>query len=140
MPVTATEVLVTLRRPPQNVFSGVRVKRGPANHFRFRLGPDFEIALGAEVRGPGEAGDSRTVELFACRETQEYLEPYDRLLADALTGDPRLFAREDEVEAAWRMVDPVLTDPPLVHEYAPGSWGPDEAHRIIGHGGWHVPR
>lgn len=139
LPVTATEVLVTLRRPPQNVFSGVRLQRGPANHFRFRLGPEIEIALGAQTRGPGEAGDTRTVELFACRDRKEFLEPYDRLLADALAGDPGLFAREDEVEAAWRIVDGVLTAPPPAYEYAPGTWGPDEATRLIGHGGWHVP-
>jgi len=138
LPVTATEVLVTLRQPPQRVFSGIEFQPGPANHFRFRLGPEIEIAVGAQVLG---AGAGVRVELFACRDRHGLREPYDRLLGDAMEGDALLFAREDEVEAAWGVVDPVLDSPTPPHEYEPGTWGPRPADAMLSEfGGWHEPR
>ena len=142
MPVDATEVLVRLRHPPQRVFSGVELGGRAPNHFRFRLGPDVEIALGAQVRREDEArGTSQTVELFACQNRWGRVGPYDRLLSEAMEGERLLFARQDEVEAAWEIVEPVLgADTPL-HEYEPGSWGPEEAKPMAHHhGGWHAPR
>jgi glucose-6-phosphate 1-dehydrogenase len=136
---TATEVLVKLRCPPQRVFSGRDVGPIPANYFRFRLGPDLAIALGAQVLGRGE-GESVSRELLACAETGSLRSPYDRLLTDAIEGDPLLFARQDEVDAAWAIVDPVLQSRSPLHEYEPGSWGPKEADPLVDPlGGWHDP-
>ena len=140
MPVTATEVLVRLRRPPQRVFSGIELQSGPPNHFRFRLGPDVEIALGTQVRG-SEKGSGNAVELFACRDRSEMVEPYDRLLGEAMEGEALLFAREDEVEAAWAIVDPILKKGHPLFEYEPGTWGPSQADVLLAQlGGWHEPK
>jgi len=82
----------------------------------------------------------RKVDLFACQHTGEEMSPYERLLSDALRGDASLFGREDAVEAAWRVVDPILGNATPLHEYEPNTWGPPEANRIIaGEGGWHNP-
>jgi len=143
LPVNATEVLVKLRPPPQRVFSCVAIPHRAANHFRFRLGPEVEIALGAEVLAGGDvpAGTGESVELFACRDRHGMIDPYDRLLTDAMNGDPLLFARQDEVETAWSIVDPLLHEPSPVHPYAPGAWGPAEADRMAeAIGGWSSPR
>jgi glucose-6-phosphate 1-dehydrogenase len=140
LPVTSTEVLVRLRKPPQRVFAGIELPPGPANHFRFRLGPNVEIALGSQVRRAGEERGGETVELFACRDRREMVEPYHRLLDDAMDGEAILFAREDEVEAAWTIVDPVLSKHSPVHSYEPGTWGPTGADAMVAHlGGWHAP-
>ena len=139
---TATGVLVRLRRPPQRVFSGFEFSEGAPNHFRFRLGPDVEIAIGAQIRANGDVppGAGDFVELYACRDRRGMIEAYDRLLSDAMAGDPMLFAREDEVENAWAIVDPVLKSPPAVEVYEPGSWGPASADRLAApYGGWHTP-
>ncbi|HVN40558.1 MAG TPA: glucose-6-phosphate dehydrogenase [Myxococcota bacterium] len=139
---TATEVLVRLRRPPQRVFSGFEFSEGAPNHFRFRLGPDVEIAIGAQIRANGDVppGAGDFVELYACRDRRGMIDAYDRLLSDAMMGDPMLFAREDEVENAWAVVDPVLKSPPKVEEYEPGSWGPASADALAApFGGWHEP-
>jgi glucose-6-phosphate 1-dehydrogenase len=141
LPVTATEVLVKLKAPPQRVFSGLDFPVAQPNYLRFRLGPDIQIALGVQQLG-GRTGESagEHVELFACQDLHGLLGPYDRLLTDAMEGDPLLFAREDEVEAAWRVVDPILHVPGPPLEYEPGSWGPAAAETLAaGHGGWHVP-
>jgi len=143
MPVNATEVLVKLRPPPQRVFSCVEIRHRAANHFRFRLGPEVEIALGAEVLAGGDvpAGEGESVELFACRDRRGMIEPYDRLLSDAMNGDPLLFARQDEVETAWSIVDPLLREPSPVHPYEQGTWGPAEADRMgAAIGGWSPPQ
>jgi glucose-6-phosphate 1-dehydrogenase len=142
LPDTATEVLVRLRRPPQRVFSGIEFSQGAANHFRFRLGPEVEIALGAQVRASGDVppGVGETVELFACRDRRGMIDAYDRLLGDAMAGDPLLFARQDEVENAWRIVEPALVAPPEIEQYAPGSWGPASSDRLAAaYGGWRSP-
>jgi len=140
LPVRATEVLVTLRQPPQRVFSGREFEHGPPNYYRFRLGPDVEIAIGARTRGAGEPARSVHTELLACREPGEELKPYDRLLHEAMKGDPLLFARVDDVEAAWRIVDPILARPSPLYEYEPGTWGPKQADELLAdRGGWHAP-
>ncbi len=140
LPVTATEVMVRLRRPPQRVFSGVELQAGPPNHFRFRLGPEVEIALGSQVRG-SERGSGKSVELFACRDRREMVEPYERLLGEAMEGEALLFAREDEVEAAWAIIDPILFKGHPLFDYEPGTWGPSNADVLLSHlGGWHEPK
>jgi glucose-6-phosphate 1-dehydrogenase len=138
MPVTATEVVVDLRPPPSRVFDDLPWRR--PNYLRFRLGPDVATALGAHAKesGPGMLG--RDVELFVSRSAREDADAYERLIGDALRGDPTLFAREDEVEAAWAIVEPILGDRPKTLEYEPGQWGPAEAEQLIdGECGWHNP-
>ena len=134
MPVTATEVLVTLKRPPLS-------QRLPnqTNYLRFRLSPDVVIALGVRVKRAGEEMDSEPSELKVVQQpSADELEPYERLLGEAMEGDTSLFARQDGVEAAWAVVDPVLDDATPIHEYECGSWGPAEAGDIPDEvGGWH---
>jgi glucose-6-phosphate 1-dehydrogenase len=139
MPATATEVLVTLRRPPQHTFSGREFDTGAPNHFRFRMGPNVEIALGATVLAAGGRGATSNVELFACRDPKLQSEAYELLLTAAMAGDHLLFARRDEVEAAWRIVDPLLADAPRPDEYPAGSWGPGPAAALAAPGAWHDP-
>ncbi len=138
LPVTCTEVLVELKRPPQAVFG--HPEPGQTNYLRFQLSPEVLIALGARAKMPGEAMVGDEVELVALHQGSDEMTPYERLLGDALKGDATLFARQDSVEDAWRVVDPILGNVTPVHEYEPGSWGPVEAERIIARfGGWHVP-
>jgi glucose-6-phosphate 1-dehydrogenase len=138
LPVTATEVVVELRQPPARVFGDA--KPCQPNYVRFRVGPDVAIALGAHAKQPGERMIGREVELFVDQQGADEMEPYERLIGDALSGDATLFAREDEVEAAWAAVDPVLNEVTPVYQYEPGSWGPPEAFKIIdGECGWHDP-
>ena len=142
LPVTVTEVLVRLRATPQRVFSGFEFKNNTPNYFRFRLGPEVEIALAARIRANGDVppGTGETVELLACRDRRGMIEAYDRLLSDAMHGDPLLFARQDEVEQAWRIVDPALAAPPPIEGYEPGTWGPAAADRLAAPvGGWWSP-
>lgn len=141
LPTTATEVRVTLRHTPQHVFAGIEMERPAPNYVRFRLGNAAEIALGACTRKPGDdprdgiQGDG--VELLFCAHPGEGMAEYERLLADAMQGDPTLFAREDEVEEGWRIVDPLLRDGDQVHLYEPGSWGPVAADALVARvGGW----
>jgi glucose-6-phosphate 1-dehydrogenase len=137
LPVTATEVLVRLRRPPLRKVS----RRDDANYFRFRLGPDTQLSLGARVKKPGPTLVGMNVELEAVKSAQgDEEEAYERLLTDALHGDAILFVREDSVEAAWAVVAPILDDSRAVHIYQTGSWGPPEAERLTRDlGGWHNP-
>jgi glucose-6-phosphate 1-dehydrogenase len=138
LPVTATEVVVDLRPPPANVFGDLGP--GQPNHLRFRVGPDVAIALGAHSKSPGPAMTGRDVELFVAQQQGDDMDAYELLISAALIGDTTLFAREDEVEAAWAVVDPLLdaTTQPL--EYAPASWGPPDAERLLdGPCGWHNP-
>ncbi|TMA51756.1 MAG: glucose-6-phosphate dehydrogenase [Deltaproteobacteria bacterium] len=136
LPVTATEVVVTLKRPPL-----LHMSADERNTLSFRLGPDVFITLGARVKAPGEQMVSEGAELkFVHHPTADDLDAYERLLVDAMRGDAMLFAREDGVEAAWRVVQPILDDSTPVHEYAPGTWGPDEADALTTDvGGWHSP-
>ncbi len=138
LPVTATEVVVELRQPPARVFGDAPPCQ--PNYWRFRVGPDQAIAMGAHAKQPGERMLGREVELYVDQKAAEEMEPYERLIGDAIGGDATLFAREDEVEAAWAAVDPVLNNVTPVYEYEPGTWGPTEAFDIIhGECGWHDP-
>lgn len=138
LPVTATEVVVDLRAPPARVFGDVAPTQ--PNYLRFRLGPDVAIALGARAKQPGTVMQGRDVELYVSQQSGEEMDAYERLIGDALAGDSTLFARQDEVEAAWAIVDPVLRDAPPVIEYAPGTWGPVESDQLIaGPCRWHDP-
>ncbi len=141
LPITAHEVLVTLKRPPQNTFSGRRFETGAPNHLRFRMSPNIEIALQATVMASGQRGATENVELYARRDPARQVEPYELLLGAAMSGDHLLFARQDEVEAAWRVVDPIIEDPPELEYYAPDTWGPASAEALIAtHDGWHDPK
>jgi glucose-6-phosphate 1-dehydrogenase len=138
LPVTATEVDVTLKRPPLELFGPIGIEQ--ANSFRIRLSPDVFLALRLRAKVPGQAMTGEEVELVARHHAGDELTPYERLLGDAMRGDPTLFTRQDAVEAAWRVVDPVLGDVTPVHEYEPGTWGPPEADAIVRDlGGWHRP-
>ena len=138
MPVTAAEVFVELKRPPEAVFD--RITQSQANYFRFCLNPNVSISLGARAKMPGEAMVGEAVELVVLQVSADEMTPYERLLGDAIRGDATLFVREDGVEAAWSVVDAVLGNATLVHEYEPNTWGPVEADRTIaGDGGWHNP-
>jgi glucose-6-phosphate 1-dehydrogenase len=137
LPVTCTEVFAELRRPPDIYSASPTVP----NHVRFRLGPDITIALGTMVMDPGDEMVGRPTELLATHQPQaDEMDAYERLLGEAMRGDQALFAREDYVEQAWRIVDPVLEKSTPVYEYEPGTWGPDEVSRLIAPpGGWHDP-
>jgi glucose-6-phosphate 1-dehydrogenase len=139
LPVTATEVMATFRRPPQRMFDEPLPPR--ANYLRFRLGPDrVSIALGARIKSAGEAMAGQEMELYACNSQADEMTPYERLLGDAMRGDPTLFARQDSVEVAWDIVDRLLASGPQAERYAPGSWGPAEAERMTErYGGWYDP-
>ena len=136
---TATEVVVEFRHPPQHLFA--EPLPAHANYARFQLGPErVAIAMGVRTKRPGTAMAGQDIELYCCDERGSGPDPYERLIGDAMAGDGLLFAREDAVEAAWRVVEPALesTSPPL--EYAQGSWGPDAAEAMTsGAGGWQAP-
>ena len=141
LPVTCTEVLVELKGPPRAVFGEDLSGRRATNYVRFRLGPDVAIALGVRSKTPGEALVGEPVELVAVQNEAEDMLPYERLLGDAMDGDATLFARQDSVEAQWRVVDPILGDFIATHPYASGSWGPREAEALTARsGGWHDPK
>ena len=138
LPVTATEVMVMFRCPPQCVFGNLHMTQGE-NYVRFRLSPDIATAVGARAKKPG-AEQTEPVELVVARNPQpEEMDAYERLLFMAMHGDSTLFAREDGVEAAWRIVDPILGRSTPVHEYDPGSWGPEAADQIVEGAKWHNP-
>ena len=140
LPVTATEALVRLKRPPQQSFSGIDLAPGPPNYLRFRLGPEVEIALGARVKTTGR-GQTRPVELLACRDNSEIMAPYDLLLTAAMAGETVVFARADEVEAQWEIVEPLLDQSEPLHEYEGGTWGPRQADDLVaGPDNWHDPQ
>jgi glucose-6-phosphate 1-dehydrogenase len=143
LPVTASEVIVELRRPPQKTFSGNTFEIGKPNYVRARLGPDIAIALGANVfKGIGEHGpEGQDRELLITKEPgAEDIGPYELLLTEAMAGNVLLFNRMDGVEAAWRVVEPILGASTPVIEYEPGTWGPKEADDLISsHGGWINP-
>ena len=138
LPVTATEVLVEFKRPLRPVLD--ETEPPLPNHFRFQLNPDVLIALGTKAKTPGERMTGERIELVARHCSGDEMGPYERLLGDAIKGDPTLFVREDGVEAAWRAVEPILGATTPLYEYEPNTWGPNEADRFIGKGGWHRPR
>jgi glucose-6-phosphate 1-dehydrogenase len=132
---TCTEMVARLRRPPP-----VLEFEPQPNHVRFRVSPNLEMAFGLNVMDEEETGVGQTVELLAARHPEaNEPEAYERLLTDALMGDRTLFAREDYVEEAWRIVDPVLKSGTALYSYEPGSWGPKEVAAITPPGGWQNP-
>jgi len=137
LPVTCTEVLVRFRQPPE-IFS---LKSPPANYFRFRISPDITIALGAQVLNECDAMTGQSVELKIAEDARSGgMDAYERLLHDAMLGDATLFAREDSVEQAWRIVEPVLGTVTPVLAYEPNTWGPAKAQQMTaGNGPWHDP-
>ena len=129
-----------MKPPPQQLFADSSPAGGPANYLRFRLAPDVAIALAARVKRAGEEflGDQR--ELFLLDTQPDEEAPYERLLGDAMIGDGALFTREDAIEAAWTVVDPILANPHPAHPYEPGTWGPNEADKlIVSDSHWHNP-
>jgi glucose-6-phosphate 1-dehydrogenase len=135
LPVTCTEVVAHLRKPPAVLFESAG-----ANYWRFRIGPTQEIAVGVSVMDAEETGVGQTVELVASRHAgANERDAYERVLSDALIGDRTLFAREDYAEEAWRIVDPVLSAGTPIHFYEPGTWGPSEAAAVSPPGGWLDP-
>jgi glucose-6-phosphate 1-dehydrogenase len=137
---TATEVLVEMKPPPQTLFSDSSRSPGQANYLRFRVAPGPAIALAVRVKRAGEefVGDQQEFCLMEGQLAEDA--PYDRLLGDAMAGDNSLFAREDAVEAAWAVVDPVVKHHRRAVPYKPGSWGPKEADELVAaSGGWHNP-
>jgi len=140
LPVTETEVLVELKPPPQRLFDDSDPAHGPANYVRFRISPDADIAIAARVKlaGNGFVGVQKELRLLEKQAGEET--PYERLIGDAMMGDGALFAREDAVEAAWAVVDPVLKKHHRVRPYKRHTWGPKAADLLIGsHGPWHNP-
>jgi glucose-6-phosphate 1-dehydrogenase len=139
MPVTATEVVIRFRRPPANVL-GLE-PFAATNQLRFRIWPETEVGLTIAGKRPGAGLLADVVELAFAQAPGSDMRPYDRLIGAALDGNSALFARQDTVEAAWRVVEPVLGDTVPVHTYARGSWGPQEADRLLPDGeAWHDPR
>lgn len=138
LPTTSTEVFVELKNPPLELFK--HVKPDSSNYYRFTLSPDVTIVLGAHTKKPGPNMVGEHVELVLHETTTSDEPPYARLLTDALNGHSELFAREDAVEAAWQVVDPVLGDETAIHEYMPGTWGPKAADELVQSvGGWSNP-
>ncbi len=134
LPVTCTEVFVELRSPPISFADGAA-----PNYLRFRLNPEVSIGLGATTKQPGETMHGETAELLVSHNPEpEEMDAYQRLLGDAIRGDATLFAREDSVEAAWRVVDPILGQVVPVQTYEPQSWGPTSP-AVVPDGGWHDP-
>jgi glucose-6-phosphate 1-dehydrogenase len=136
LPATTTEVLVTLKQPPLS-----RLAARETNYVRFRLSPDVTIGIGALVKRSGDRLLGEPTELKVVHHPDgDEMDAYERLLGDAMNGDDTLFARQDSVEAAWAIVQPILGGATPLHEYEPGTWGPDEAAQLTADvGGWHCP-
>jgi glucose-6-phosphate 1-dehydrogenase len=137
LPVTCAEIVVRLRQPP-TMYVEFNLK---PNYFRFRISPEVTLAFGMNAIAPGEDTVSQSDEMIVSRHPRaEEMDAYERVLGDAMAGDPTLFAREDYVEEAWRIVDPVLKAGTPVDEYEPNSWGPSEVdHKVAPVGGWQNP-
>lgn len=138
LPVTALEILARFKRPP---VTNISPRQRAQNYIRYRLSPEIAFAIALSGAPEVKGGERRTVELVASRHTRpEEMEAYERVLSDAMCGDATLFARQDCVEEAWRIVDPVLKQDTPVYEYAPGTWGPSEVNASVQpEGGWHAP-
>ena len=137
LPVTCTEVLARLRKPPAVISESQLLQ----NHLRFRISPQMTIAVGSTVMAPGDVLKGEAVEMVASRhQSPEEMDAYERILSDAMAGESTLFAREDYVEEAWRIVDPILKSSAPVHEYEKGDWGPSQVDQtILPPGGWNNP-
>jgi glucose-6-phosphate 1-dehydrogenase len=137
LPVTCAEIVVRLRQPP-GMFEGFNLA---PNYFRFRISPEVTLAFGMNAIAPGEDTVNKPVEMVVSRHPRaDEMDAYERLLGDAMAGDATLFAREDYVEEAWRIVDPVLKAGTPVHEYLPNTWGPSEVDQKVSPAeGWQNP-
>ncbi|MEO8838472.1 MAG: glucose-6-phosphate dehydrogenase, partial [Herbaspirillum sp.] len=135
LPTTAMEVMVELKAPPRAVFDPA----GEPNYLRFRFSPDIGISLGARIKRPGAGMVGEPTELIAQRDAGDDMSPYQRLFGDALCGDASLFTRDDSVEQAWRVVDPILNSTTPIYPYQGGTWGPVQADDFIPDGHWHDP-
>jgi len=136
LPVSCTEIVCRLRKPPTEIPADVL----HSNYLRFRISPDVSIAMGMTVMGPGEKLVGQSAEMIASKQPDaEEMDAYERVLGDAMAGDATLFAREDYVEEAWRIVDPVLENATPVYPYDPRTWGPHEVERVTPPGGWQNP-
>lgn len=137
---TVTETRIEFKAPPQRLFADSHQPAGRANYIRFRFAPESQIAVAARVKEPGKTFVGLQRELYLCNEHPGEEAPYERLLGDALAGNGMLFTREDGVEAAWAVVEPVLEHHGSVHLYEPGGWGPAQAEALVSaHGGWRNP-
>ena len=135
LPVTCTEVYARLRRPP-----ALFPARPAPNYLRFRISPVVELAMGVNVMDPEDKGEGTRTELLASRAPgSNDIDAYERVLTDAMEGDRTLFAREDYIEEAWRIVDPVVQAGTPLYDYEPGTWGPKEVGSVTPPGGWHDP-
>jgi glucose-6-phosphate 1-dehydrogenase len=138
LPMACVEVMAQFKQPPLNVFKEPSI--GCPNYLRFRLSPEMVIAMGASVKSPGQTMTGKDVELMAHYQPPGELEPYERLLTDAANGETTYFARQDGVEAAWEIVDPVLNNVVPVKMYELGTWGPKEADELVRPSVcWHEP-
>jgi glucose-6-phosphate 1-dehydrogenase len=138
LPVTATEITITFKAPPEDVF-GIE-PMAPEDTLRFRIWPETGVSLTLHGKKPGAGWEPLAEELAFAQQPGSDIRPYDRLIGAALDGERWLFARQDTVEAAWEIVDPVLGDTVPVHPYARGSWGPEEADRLLpARDTWHDP-
>jgi glucose-6-phosphate 1-dehydrogenase len=137
LPVTCTEAIARFRKPP----TIIRESALSRNYLRFRISPETTIAIGMTVMAPGEALKAQTAEMVASRYPRsDEMGAYERVLSEALAGDATLFARQDYVEEAWRIVDPILKADTPLYEYEPGTWGPSQVDQTITPaGGWHNP-
>jgi glucose-6-phosphate 1-dehydrogenase len=139
LPVTCTEVMGRLRKPPN---TNMTEDNTPQNYMRFRISPEMTVAMAVSVTDPSGVGPREAVELVASRHPRpEEMEAYERVLTDAMAGDATLFARQDYVEEAWRIVDPVLKATTPVYPYEPNTWGPKEVDQnVTPAGGWDEPQ
>ena len=137
MEVTATEAVVTWKRADHAVLEDT--DRPNANFVRFRVGPDSGIGIGANVKKNGEQMVGQQSEARLCHSTSEAMKPYERLVGDAIDGDPTLFAQKDAAEQSWRVVDPIVGNVTPVFPYDKGTWGPKEAELLTPEGGWTKP-
>jgi glucose-6-phosphate 1-dehydrogenase len=137
LPVTCTEAIVRLKKPPTVMKESVLSQ----NHLRFRISPEMTIAIGSTVMAPGETLEGEHIEIIASHHPcPDEMDAYERVLGDAMAGDATLFARQDYVEEAWRIVDPVLKTGTPIYEYEPGTWGPGEVEqKVLPEGGWSNP-
>lgn len=139
LPISATEIFVSLKRPLNSVLDDLQPP--PANFYRFRLSPGVLLAFGTNVKKPGEAMVGERMELVASHQSPDDLKPYERLLGDAMNGIPMLFTDEDAVISSWRIVDQVLSKTTPLFDYEPGSWGPTEVSELLAPPeGWHDPK
>jgi glucose-6-phosphate 1-dehydrogenase len=138
LPVTCTEVIARFRRPP---VTATTPKDASQNYMRFRISPEMTVAMAVSAASPTDGRNRTAVEMVASRHPRpEEMEAYERVLTDAMAGDEAIFARQDYVEEAWRIVDPILKDATPIHPYEPHTWGPAEAASLAPPGGWDKPQ